>query len=242
MSTDPNPAFPAARHEVARIGALLGEPSRAAILLALLDGNPRSAGELARAARVTPQTASAHLAKLVEGGLLSVKQEGRDRHFRLASGRVADTLVAVASLSPTPAVTRQRLALEPVRRAFRRARICHHHLAGELGVAVTEALLRRDFLRRRPHGYALTSAGRTWMETLGVAVHAERAEAGDFATACPDWTEECSHLGGHVAEALTSRLLELGWFKKVPRVRTLRLTPLGARGPARELGIAEPTA
>ncbi|WNG19202.1 ArsR/SmtB family transcription factor [Cystobacter fuscus] len=241
MSIDPNPAFPAARHEVARIGALLGEPSRAAILLALLDGNPHSAGDLARAARVTPQTASAHLAKLVEGGLLSVKQEGRDRHFRLASGRVADTLVAVASLSPTPAVTRQRLALEPVRRAFRRARICHHHLAGELGVAVTEALLQRGFLRRRPHGYALTSAGRTWMETLGVTVHEERADTVDFATACPDWTEECSHLGGRVAEALTSRLLELGWFKKVPRVRTLRLTSLGEQGLARELGIAART-
>ncbi|PTL76889.1 helix-turn-helix transcriptional regulator [Vitiosangium sp. GDMCC 1.1324] len=238
MSIDPNPAFPAARHEVARIGGLLGDSSRAAILLALLDGDPRSAGDLARAARVTPQTASAHLAKLVEGGLLVVKQEGRDRLFRLASGRVADTLVAVASLSPMPAVTRQRLALEPVRQAFRRARICHHHLAGKVGVAVTEALLQRGLLRRRQRGFSLTSAGRTWMEALGVAVHEARENPGDFAAACPDWTEECSHLGGRVGEALTSRLLELGWLEKVPRGRTLRLTPQGERGLARELGIA----
>ncbi|WNG46854.1 winged helix-turn-helix transcriptional regulator [Archangium minus] len=239
MSIDPNPAFPAARHEVARIGALLGDSSRAAMLLALLDGDPRSAGALARAARITPQTASTHLAKLVEGGLLTVKQEGRDRLFRLASGRVADTLVAVASLSPTPAVTRQRLALEPVRRAFRRARLCHHHLAGEVGVAVTEALLQRGFLRRRQRGFALTSAGQAWMETLGIAVHEARPNASDFATACPDWTEERSHLGGCVGEALTSRLLELGWFKKIPRGRTLRLTAHGAVGLAKELGIGD---
>ena len=105
-------------------------------------------------------------------------------------------------------------------------------------------MLRRSskcFLRRRPHGFTLTSAGRDWMESLGVAVHEERADAGDFATACPDWTEECAHLGGRVAEALTSRLLELGWFKKVPHVRTLRLTPHGEQGLARELGIAEHT-
>lgn len=222
-------AFPAARYELARLGALIGDCTRATMLLSLLDGDVVSAGVLAARASVSASTASGHLRLLAEGALLRVERRGRYRFYGLANGRVADALVALASLSPIPAITRERLSLEPARQAFRRARICHRHLAGTLGVEVTEALLRDGTLRKRGSSYAITEAGKARLRTLGIHDMGRRLKGSERARPCLDWTEGRAHLGGAVGEALLDHWISSGWFKRGRRGRTLEVTARGAR-------------
>jgi DNA-binding transcriptional ArsR family regulator len=221
--------------DIARVAALIGDPARSAILQSLLGGVALPATELALRAGVSAQTASAHLQKLTESGLLAVERSGRHRYFRLGSPEVAHCLEALGALAVPP--RGDRTAEDEPTRALRLARSCYDHLAGRVGVAVTEALIGREYLRPAEGGLELTAAGAAWFADLGVEVEAAGRGRRAFARPCLDWSERRPHLAGALGAALLSRLLALDWLARRPDGRALRLTVAGRQGLRRELAL-----
>ncbi len=216
---------------LAELGALIGDPVRAAILLHLGDGTTRPAGELATLAGASPQAASAHLAQLVEGGLLAVEKQGRHRFFRLASGEVAEIIENLANwASPVP----RRPRHDP---ALCQARLCYDHLAGRLGVALLDRLSEREFLVLGPEGPALSQAGREWYEHQAERPFKPPAGRRPLVRLCLDWTERRHHLGGYLGAKLAELMLERGYVAPGARRRSLLVTAAGARFFCDELGI-----
>jgi DNA-binding transcriptional ArsR family regulator len=224
-----NDAAPLNRYQLAELGSLLAEPARAAILLALADGTSRPAGELAQLAGISAATASAHLHRLLDGGLLALHVQGRHRYYRLTDERVAAMLESLA-LARLPA------SLPTPSRAdasLRRARSCYRHLAGELGVALCAELLRRDWLHTGTHGLQLRAQGIDSLVTAGLDA-ARLPQL--YGRGCVDWTERRMHLGGPLGVAVTSAMLDAGWLRALPRSRALQPSIEGLRQLAR-LGV-----
>lgn len=221
---------------IAPVGALVGDPARAAILLALADGRPRPAGDLARMAGIRPPAASEHLAKLLAGGLVVVENQGRHRYYRIAGPHVASLIEALGALArpKPPRDYRQQAAT----RAVRHARACYDHLAGALGVQVTSALVDRRVLVLVENAFEVRSEGLSFLEgRLGLDVTAARASRRQFARACLDWTERQYHVAGALGAALLSRFLDLRWLERTESSRALRVTAGGRRGFQEVLGI-----
>jgi DNA-binding transcriptional ArsR family regulator len=204
------------RHEpidarrLAAVGSLLGEPARASIILALMDGTSRPASELARRAGVTPATASAHLRKLCDGRVLSVVPQGRHRYFRIASEEAAHL---VEALSLMQSVTRPDDAAGAFDLALRNARTCYRHLAGRLGVAMFEAISAHGGFAVSSGAIALSSAGRDELIRNGLFDDDDRTERLE-GRPCIDWSERRHHLAGPLGTLLTQRLFERGWLRK----------------------------
>ncbi len=217
---------------------LIGDPARAAMLDALMSGEALASGELARAAGVGYATASEHLSRLRAGGLVEVVAAGRHRYYRLASPAVAHALEALSLLGTgRRAVTSLRAARED--EAMRLARACYDHLAGRLGVAVHDALLRTGALAAGGDGYLLTEPGERLMTGLGVATERARSARRQFARPCLDYTQRRPHLAGALGAALCSRLVELGWLaRRVPGQRAMRITDAGRAGLAEALDVS----
>jgi DNA-binding transcriptional ArsR family regulator len=213
---------------IALPAALIGDPVRSAMLSALCDGRAQPASALAYAARVTPQCASNHLAKLLEGGLLTAEREGRHRYYRLATPQVAAAIEALASLAP-----RVRSLDAPLTRkaqSLRFGRSCYDHLAGRIGVAITAQLEARGYLiaaGETSKDYSVTAAGRRWFEQIGVKVDALRPAAKGLARRCLDWTERRHHLAGPLGVALLSSFVERGWMCRDGASRAVGVTPRG---------------
>ena len=224
--------LPASRLDIAAAAALLSEPARVSIVSALMDGQARPATELARIAGVSPSTGSEHLSLLTRGGLLRVEQHGRHRYHRLASDAVARAFESLSLLTRRPV---RPASEDPEDAAFRRARTCYRHLAGELGVGLAEALMKRRLLRRDGTRFVLTGAGARVGTGLGLL---EGASAGLEGTACLDWTERRDHLAGPLGIGLTKGLLELGWVRRRQGTRALRVSVEGARGFREAFGLS----
>jgi DNA-binding transcriptional ArsR family regulator len=211
---------------IASPAALIGDPVRAAMLQALQDGRAQPAGALAWAAGVSAQAASNHLARLVEGGLLSVEREGRHRYYRLASAEVAHAIEALSAIA-TP-VRSLEIPRSPKARALRDARCCYGHLAGRLGVKVADALVARGLLAPADDKlYAVTPEGRKWFAALGIEVSALSSPRG-VARRCLDWTERRHHLAGPLGVKLLAAMSARGWLALEAKGRAVRLTPQGA--------------
>ena len=220
---------------IAAVAALVGDPARARMLTALMDGRARTAKELAYGAGVTPQTASSHLAKLLQARLLAMERQSRHRYFRLAAPSVGHAVEALMTLTPArPRATGAEAALD----GLRLARTCYDHLAGRLGVMVTEAMLRRRLLKPVGRDFILTAAGERVLGRLGVEVERARRERRAFARQCLDWSERRAHLAGALGAALTRRCLDLSWVRPVREERTLALTSQGLRGLRTWFGIS----
>jgi DNA-binding transcriptional ArsR family regulator len=217
------------------IAGLIGDPTRAIILSALLSGQSLPASELAYRAHITPQTASEHLSRLVEGGLLDVSRTGRHRYYRLKNAEVARALEALAAISPAPRVRTQPQSADYHALCF--ARSCYDHLAGKLGVALTHALLDKGYLVADEQSFTLTEAGSGWLAGWSIDESQLRNGRRLFARACLDWSERENHLAGGLGAAVLSHLLADGWVARVPGGRTLRLTEAGRAGFQREFGI-----
>ena len=220
------------KHRLAEVAALLGDTARAGMVTSLWDGRARPAGELARLAGVTPATASAHLAKLLAGGVLRVESRGRHRFYRLADERVAQAIEALAALlPPRPAAGADTLA------PLHRARLCYDHLAGRLGVAVSDALLERGWLEHEADAYTLPARGRRAFARLGLDVSALEHGRRPLLRSCLDWTERREHVGGALGAALASELLELDWLRRERGTRALLVTRAGRRGLSDTFGL-----
>jgi DNA-binding transcriptional ArsR family regulator len=225
-------ASPLNRYQLAELGALLSEPARAAILLALMDGTTRPAGELARIAGVSAATASAHLKRLLDGGLLGLHEQGRHRYFRLASDDVAAWLEAMA----LPHATRAVPATATRDAALCRARTCYRHLAGQLGVALCDAWLERGWLHAGSDGLCLLPEGADALVHAGWQVASTQQLLHLRGRGCLDWTERRMHVGGPLGVAITGAMLDAGWLRRAQRNRALLPTPDGLRHLAK-LGV-----
>ncbi|WP_441251649.1 ArsR/SmtB family transcription factor [Kitasatospora sp. McL0602] len=232
--------------DIARAAALIADPSRARILKALSDGRALPAGSLAEEAGVSGPTASSHLGKLVEAGLITVEPDGRRRYYRLAGPDVSTALEALAVIAPPLPVTSLRQS--SVSNALRRSRTCYDHLAGQLGVALMGALLEagiiaghdgvhrpEEAVRDQSSGYgrdvryAVTEAGGVELAAFGIDL--ERAPTRRAAVRyCVDWSEQRHHLSGALGAAITARLFELHWLRHGVSPRVVHVTEEGARG------------
>ena len=225
--------------DIAGVAALLADPGRAAILSAVLDGRSLPAGELARVAGVSPATASTHLAKLVDGGLLIAERHGRHRYFRLADASVAHAIETLATVARPRVATTAKEAY--VVNGIRFARSCYDHLAGRLGVEVISALLAREALAHDERGFVPGRAAGASFGALGVDIDAVSEQARrsrrPLTRECLDWSERRLHLAGALGAALLAALIEREWLARVPSGRALRVTNEGRRGLRRELGI-----
>src|SRR5262245_47883829 len=189
--------------------ALLADPTRAAIVLALMDGRSRTAKKLALDAGVTPQTASAHLKKLVEAEILACQANGRCKDFRIARAEVAHAVEALSVIGP---YSLQKRTLPAAASELRFARCCYDHLAGRLGVAITERLPR---------------VGPRVLEELAIDVDELEARPRPFSRCCVDWTEQRPHLAGALGAALLNAYRERRWLVQVAESRKLLVTPRG---------------
>jgi DNA-binding transcriptional ArsR family regulator len=221
-----------------KVATSIGDPARAAMLSALLGGQARPAGELAACARISPQTASAHLSKLVAGGLLSVTTAGRHRYYKLQSPEVGAALEALAAIAP-PARVRSLRESEAAR-ALRFARTCYDHLAGVVGIAVTHGLLDQGLLCADVQGYRVSAAGAAWFARWGIDLAQLEQARRSFAKPCLDWSERHYHLAGALGAALTQALFERTWLVWVAGSRAVRLTQAGRGGLQQELDVLIP--
>jgi DNA-binding transcriptional ArsR family regulator len=220
---------------VAAVAALIGDPVRALMLFALLDGREFSASELALCSGASPQAASGHLKKLVEGGLLTARPAGRRRLFQIACTEVATAIETLASIAPrTPIVSLgQHTALQ----RLREARSCYDHLAGRLGVRLTDALVERKALKAAGREFEVTSAGVEIFRSLGVDVARANRTQRQLARVCIDWTERRPHLAGTLGAALLEAVLRSGWVERIHRDRSLHVTAAGRSAFARVFGV-----
>ncbi len=217
--------MPSGDADVATIAALIAEPARAAMLDVLMDGRSRPAGLLADRAGIAPSTASGHLARLLAGGLVACESQGRERRYRLASPAVADAMESLAQLAPVAEVRSLRAADSAA--AIRTARTCYDHLAGRLGVGLTEAFVERRLLVLGDASYELTAAGDDALTLLGVDVATARTHRRTFARACIDWSERRPHLAGALGAEVADAVLAQGWVRRRPHDRGLSVTAAG---------------
>lgn len=224
------------KHAISTLGYLLADPGRAAMLVALLEGRPLPAGELARAASVSAQSASAHLAKLSKGGLITMQRDGRCRYYKLAGPRVANALEALGAIS-TVRPAAEYVASQPDK-SILLARSCYDHLAGRIGVALAETMQKqRVIVTEGERDYRVTSKGADWLSQLGVEMESLHESKRHLARRCLDWTERRPHVSGALGAALLDRFLMDGWVARTRGSRALRVTLKGQRG-FRELGVA----
>lgn len=215
---------------IAEIATLVGDPARATMVSALLDGRTLSASELALAAKVTPQTASTHLGKLTSAGLLLVERQGRYRRFRLASPLVAEMIEGIVAVA-----LQQRPKFRPISRQARAvdaARICYDHLAGRLSIALSDTLVARGCVVLDDKTATVTSAGDGVFTRFGIAL-----PGASVSRLCLDWTERRPHIAGALGAAITTRLFDLGWIERIKRSHGVTVTPTGQSGLRETFGL-----
>ena len=227
--------------DIAAVASLLADPARSKVLLALDDGRALPASVLADEAGISRQTASSHLGKLIDAGMLLVETHGRNRYYRLAGPEIGELLEHLVRLAPARPVRSLREGTKAAK--LRSARTCYDHLAGRLGVEIMGSLLDRKVLvggdgrydpQRDSHDslsspghdihYELTEGGRDFLVDVGVELPTSKRPLVRY---CVDWTEQRHHLSGALGRAVLDRFLSAGWVKRVPRGRTVKVTDPG---------------
>ena len=218
------------KFDISKVGALLADPARAAIIVALCGEHALPASELAECAGISASTTSIHLTKLMEAGWIELEQHGRHHYYRLSSPQI--TKLLEQAMSVVPARTALKPEAEPTHPQHRRcdlrlARTCYDHLAGKLGVALTDALIQQGLLEAAGKDFILTSHSHAMLKDLGVDVAVAAKQRRAFARRCLDWTERRDHLGGALGAAICTTWLEQGWVQRQEQSRALCVTPLG---------------
>lgn len=219
---------------MAEVAALAGDPARAGMLQALMDGRALTATELARVAGIAPQTASGHLARMVGTGFLRVEKQGRHRYHRLASPAIARMIETMMQVAADLHPARKTFVVGPRDVALRKARTCYDHLAGKLGVALTDAMTAQGYAELTGEAGLITDAGMAFLGRLGIDVEElqgrrSRRSGRILCRPCLDWSERRPHLGGALGAALCARSLGEGWIRRIDGTRAVSLTPKGTR-------------
>lgn len=219
---------------ITSLSAVLSDPSRLAIVRALLDGRSLTANELAHGAGITPQTASFHLRKLIKTGLVEVTPNGRHRFFKLTSSNIADALATLLEIAPDssskPAAKRHNNV------CF--ARTCYGHLAGYLGIALAEAAENKGYVKREgDHGYIVTRSGEHFLAKLDIDISDLRRSRRQFASQCLDWSERKPHIGGALGFALTTEYKNRDWIQWRKGHREVSITTIGKKALLSHLGV-----
>lgn len=227
----------------AEVATLVGDPARASMLHALLDGRALTASELAALAGITPQTASGHLARLTEAGLMSVVKQGRHRYHRLASSGVAQMMESIMCVAADAAPPAKTVRIGPKDAALRRARTCYDHLAGTLAVGIADALVEKGLVEFADDAGAITSDGLTFFESLGIR---DLETAGGrasgrrvFCRPCLDWSERRPHLAGRIGTLLRDHCFAQHWVRRIGDSRALTITPKGQQAFHRYFGMRQ---
>lgn len=223
---------------IAEAAALIGDPARANMLSALMDGRALTATELAHIAGVTPQTASGHLAKLKEANMLAVERQGRHRYFRLAGSEIAQAIEAISVVAQQGAPRHRPTG--PRDEAMRFARTCYDHLAGQVAVAVVERFLALGYLTEGKQDFEVSDAGILALQAFGVEVDSLRSQRRAFARRCLDWSERRAHIGGALGAAFLARCEAKGWLKTKAGSRSVSVTERGRKGLSESFGVVLP--
>lgn len=221
--------------DIAAVAALLADPSRAAMMVALLDGRALAAGELARIAAVSAQTASAHLSKLLAGGLVRLTAQGRHRYYAIANGEIAHAIETLSVIAPPAKIRSLRQSLQM--QQLSSARTCYDHLAGRLAVGIADSLVERGDCERLESGFAIATSGIAFLATLGIDAASLCKGTPPIAKSCIDWTERRQHLGGPVGKALLHAMIDRQWLERSAQPRLLRVTQAGRRSLRRHFNL-----
>jgi DNA-binding transcriptional ArsR family regulator len=218
----------------AGIAALAGDPARAGMLHALMDGRALTASELAKVAGIAPQTASGHLARMTEAGVISVEKQGRHHYHRLAAPSVARMVESIMQVAAELDRGRKGLSVGPKDAALRKARTCYDHLAGALGVALADAMIEQNYIELTSDAGIVTDAGLEFLARIGVGTEpllARRTKRSSrvLCRPCLDWSERRTHLAGVVGATICSHGMAAGWTRRMDGTRAVTITPKGER-------------
>ena len=212
---------------ISYIAKLIAEPTRAIILDCLMNGQALPASELAYMAKVSHPTISSHLSKLVEGNLLVSEQHGRHRYYRLASAEIAEVLEKLGTIAPAAEVRSLRQSEQ--QKQVRHARTCYDHLAGALGVKITEALLKMEVISLKDAEFIVTEQGKKWFLEFGINIEEANKKRRIFAKPCLDWSERRYHISGWLGSAISNHFFDQGWITRAKESRAVQLTQLGTK-------------
>ncbi|KAA6450755.1 ArsR/SmtB family transcription factor [Bacillus swezeyi] len=216
-----------ANPNIAEVAKLVSDPSRAAILTALLDDRFYTATELAGCAGIKQQTASFHLAKLADANMLISQKQGRHRYYRLKDANIAQALEGLLNIAPPAEIRSFRQSAED--KAIRKARTCYDHLAGTLGVMLTERLVDMEILKGEEKDFTVTEKGAGFFKALGIDIQNVKRKRRSFCHRCLDWSERRHHLAGALGAALLDAFISLDWIKRRPQTRAVTITPKGKK-------------
>ena len=224
--------------DISHLAALIGDPARANMLTALMSGKALTVSELAEESGVTIQTASSHLSKLNEGGLLRLRRQGRYKYFALASDEVARVLEGLMGLAAGAGHLRKRVG--PKDAELRKARVCYNHLAGDMGTRLFDSLMAKGHLTFNGEDLTLTNIGSDFAENFGIDLDALRARRSPLCRECLDWSERRSHLAGSLGRAFLSKFEELAWANRDQKTRVVTFSKSGEREFERLVAVARP--
>lgn len=210
---------------ITEMASLLADPSRAEILTCLLDGRFHTASELASIAKVKPQTASFHLAKLSKIHLIKMEKHGRFHYYQLSNQEVAQMLESFLVISPPAEI--KSLKQDSQTKALRKARTCYDHIAGNLGVRLTESMVHSGILNKGQGQFDVTDKGEEFFDDLGLDLSSIRKKRRSFSRCCLDWSERQHHLAGSLGSALASHFFENEWIAHIPSTRAVNITNSG---------------
>lgn len=211
-------------NQFSQIASLIGDPVRAKILWALLDKRAYTATELAVYADTTPQNISMHLNKLVKADLLTVESQGRHKYYNYSRAEIPYAIEALASLLPNSTLKKRET---PDEKPVRYCRSCYDHLAGKVGVLLTDSLLKQQFIYKQDNSFEVSKAGEAWFNSFGIDVNQLKKQKRSFARACLDWSERKHHLAGSLGAALLSHIVTDGWVRPEKDSRTIIVTRKG---------------
>lgn len=217
-----------ANPNVAEVASILGEPSRALILTSLLDGRFHTATELAYIAGIKQQTASFHLSKLMKANLIIVEKHGRHRYYQITDDEVAQILESFLTIARPPEVRSLKQSAEM--KALKSGRTCYDHLAGELGVGLTQSMLREGLIKKAEKEFIISSKGEKFFSDFGLDISELQQKRRSFSRICLDWSERQHHLAGSLGKAIAIRLFELNWIERHPTSRAVKITEKGNAG------------
>lgn len=213
--------------DIARLGALIGDPARANMLTALMSGKALTATELATEAGITLQTTSSHLKKLQDGNLVVHTKQGRHRYFRLSDDSIGSLLESLMGVAIEKGYTRARTG--PKDPALRKARVCYNHLAGDMGVQLLDSMKQHHLVKPDFEALVLTEEGEDFVADFGIPLRELRKQRRPLCRSCLDWSVRRNHLAGSIGTALLSKFYELGWARRLPDSRIVSFTPEGLR-------------